>query len=113
MLEAEGYKVAMCGRGTEARETLARRSFDVALVDWYMGEVPGKELLRAGLTTNPSGIVIVMTGNPSVASSIEALQAGASAFLNKPIEPLQLISTVRDLLGTSALARSVTKARVT
>ena len=45
-------------------------------------------------------------------SAEEALQAGASAFLNKPIEPLQLVSTVRDLIGTSALARSVAKARV-
>ena len=46
-------------------------------------------------------------------SADEALQVGASAFLNKPIEPLRLISTVRDLLGTSALARSVSRARVT
>jgi hypothetical protein len=35
----------------------------------------------------------------------EALAAGASAFLSKPLEPLQLVSTVRDLLGESALTR--------
>jgi DNA-binding NtrC family response regulator len=46
--------------------------------------------LRAGLTTNPSGIVIVMTGNPSVASSIEALQAGAWDYLPKPFSGTQL-----------------------
>jgi CheY-like chemotaxis protein len=34
-------------------------------------------------------------------------EAGASAFLTKPIEPLQLVSTVRDLIGTSALTGSV------
>jgi FixJ family two-component response regulator len=35
----------------------------------------------------------------------EALVAGASAFLQKPFEQLQFVSTVRDLLGSSALTR--------
>jgi DNA-binding transcriptional MerR regulator len=35
----------------------------------------------------------------------EALAAGASAFLTKPVVPLQFVSTVRDLLGSSALTR--------
>src|SRR5437867_12433571 len=76
VLEAEGYNVALCGRGNEARDTLKRRPFDIALVDWFMGEVPGSQLLQTALTTNPGTIVIIMTGNPSVASSLEALQAG-------------------------------------
>jgi hypothetical protein len=33
------------------------------------------------------------------------VSAGAAAFLAKPLEPLKLVSTVRDLLGTSALVR--------
>src|SRR5882672_1708506 len=90
VLEAEGYNVALCGRGNEARETLKRRHFDIALVDWFMGEVPGNELLQAALTTNPATIVIIMTGNPSVASSLEALQAGAWDYLPKPFSGTQL-----------------------
>jgi FixJ family two-component response regulator len=35
----------------------------------------------------------------------EALTAGASAFLQKPLDQLQFVSTVRDLLGSSALTR--------
>lgn len=35
----------------------------------------------------------------------EAMLAGAEAFLRKPLDPLLLVSTVRDLLGTSALTR--------
>jgi DNA-binding response OmpR family regulator len=35
----------------------------------------------------------------------EALEAGASAFLAKPLDPLQFVSAVRDLLGESALTR--------
>jgi DNA-binding response OmpR family regulator len=33
----------------------------------------------------------------------EALAAGADAFLQKPLDPLELVSTVKDLLGASAL----------
>ena len=35
-------------------------------------------------------------------SLMAAVEAGADAFLLKPLEPLQLVSTVRDLLGSSA-----------
>src|SRR5713101_4720809 len=90
VLQAEGYNVALCGRGNEARDTLRRRPFDIALVDWFMGEVPGSELLRLALATNPGTIVIIMTGNPSVASSLEALQAGAWDYLPKPFSGTQL-----------------------
>jgi DNA-binding response OmpR family regulator len=41
----------------------------------------------------------------SLDAADEALAVGASAFLRKPLEPLALASIVRDLLGTSALAR--------
>src|SRR5881628_3638246 len=61
VLQAEGYNVTVCGRGNEARDTLRRRP-----------------------------IVIIMTGNPSVASSLEALQAGAWDYLPKPFSGTQL-----------------------
>jgi hypothetical protein len=38
---------------------------------------------------------------------------GAAAFLRKPLDSLQLVSAARDLLGTSALARSARQSRVT
>src|SRR6266513_4130473 len=100
VLQAEGYNVALCGRGNEARETLKRRPFDIALVDWFMGEVPGSELLHTALATNPGTIVIIMTGNPSVASSLEALQAGAWDYLPKPFTGTQL----QILIGRAAHA---------
>src|SRR6266511_4102011 len=100
VLQAEGYNVALCGRGNEARDTLRRHPFDIALVDWFMGQVPGSELLRTALATNPGTIVIIITGNPSVASSLEALQAGAWDYLPKPFSGTQL----QILIGRAAHA---------
>ncbi len=84
LLRGEGYNTSICGRGDEARRLLERRAFDIVLLDLYMSQVSGKELLATALQTHPETLVIVMTGNPSVASSIEALREGAWDYLPKP-----------------------------
>jgi len=105
VLGAEGYNVTTCGRGTEALETLKRRSFDIVLLDLYMGQVPGMELLKAALAAHPEAIVIVMTGKPSVETSLEALRAGAWDYLPKPFTGTQLQILVGRAAHTVAVAR--------
>src|SRR5882724_7444758 len=105
MLKHDGYNVRACARGDEALDTLKRLRFDIVLLDLYMSQVPGIELLQACLETHPETIVIVMTGNPSVASSLEALQAGAWDYLPKPFSATHL----QILLGRAA--HTVTVAR--
>src|SRR5437879_12520020 len=94
VLRHEGYEVTLCGRGQETLDLLKRRPFDIALVDLYMSQVDGLTLLRAALATNPETIVIVMTGNPSVESSIEALRQGAWDYLPKPFSAQHLQITM-------------------
>src|SRR5213596_907538 len=89
-LQVEGYRVQTCGRGDEAVETLKRHTFDIVLVDLYMGHVPGMQLLAAALAANPEAIVIVITGKPSVETALEALRAGAWDYLPKPFTGSQL-----------------------
>src|SRR5213083_621558 len=84
LLQLDGYQVTAAGRGQEALELLRHRRFDIVLLDLYMSEVSGYELLRAAIETSPEAIVIMMTGNPSVASSVEALRLGAWDYLPKP-----------------------------
>ncbi|MQA90571.1 MAG: response regulator [Gemmatimonas sp.] len=90
VLHHEGYQVTGVSRGDEAREILQRRTFDIVLLDLYMTHVSGMELLRVALETKPDTIAVVMTGNPSVMSSIEALQAGAWDYLPKPFSASHL-----------------------
>src|SRR5688572_19439384 len=86
----EGYSVVTHGRGDEALDAIRRRSFDVVLLDLYMSQVSGMELLHASLEAYRDTIVVVMTGNPSVTSSIEALRAGAWDYLPKPFSATHL-----------------------
>jgi DNA-binding NtrC family response regulator len=84
LLQLDGYQVTSAGRGHEAMELLRHRRFDIVLLDLYMSDVSGYELLRTALETSPDTMVIMMTGNPSVASSVEALRLGAWDYLPKP-----------------------------
>jgi DNA-binding NtrC family response regulator len=105
VLRVDGYDVTACDRGDKAHELLRRRSFDVLLLDLYMGQMSGLELLRACLESNPDALVIIMTGNPSVGSSIEALEAGAWDYLPKPFSAPQLKTLLGRAAYTLGLAR--------
>src|SRR5213593_738605 len=105
VLRHEGYDVTVCSRGQDALELLKRRAFDVVLVDLYMTQVDGLALLRAALGTNHDTIVIVMTGNPSVESSVDALRQGAFDYLPKPFSASHLQILIGRAVHTLLVAR--------
>src|SRR3954471_7694547 len=90
VLQMDGFNVTTLGRGDEALDLVRRRKFDIVLVDLYMTPVSGMEILRATLSAHKETIVVVMTGNPSVTTSIEALRAGAWDYLPKPFSATHL-----------------------
>jgi DNA-binding response OmpR family regulator len=73
----------------------------VLVVDLMISGGSGLALCRSIRASSAIPILAVS----AVASGDEAIEAGADAFLMKPLEPLQFVSTVRDLLGTSAYLR--------
>jgi DNA-binding NtrC family response regulator len=105
LLRVDGYNVMTIGRGDEALELVRRRQFDIMLLDLYMTPISGMEILRAAVEVKKDAIVIVMTGNPSVASSLEALRAGAWDYLPKPFSA----SHVQVLVGRAANALFVAR----
>ncbi len=105
VLRQEGYDVTLSGRGHEALELVKRRAFDIVLVDLYLTQVDGLALLRAALATNRDTIVIVMTGNPSVDSSVEALRQGAFDYLPKPFSATHLQVLIGRAVHTLLVAR--------
>ena len=98
VLRVEGYNVTVLGRGDEAIDMLQRTRFDIMLVDVCMTPVSGLDVLKAVMATSPSTLVVLMTGNPSLSLSIEAMQIGAWDYLPKPYSGTQL----QLLLGRAA-----------
>ena len=90
VLQHQGYKVTTCRHGQEAVETLKRSACDIAIIDLYLTPVSGMDVLREALKANQNTIAIVITGNPSVESSLEAMRAGAWDYLPKPFSATHL-----------------------
>jgi DNA-binding NtrC family response regulator len=109
VLRAEGINVELTGRGEEAIEMIKRSHFDIMLVDVYLEPVSGIDVLKAVMETAPNTLVVLMTGNPSVDSSIEALRIGAWDYLPKPYSGIQL----QLLVGRAAHAVKARRKRET
>ncbi|HSR41024.1 MAG TPA: sigma-54 dependent transcriptional regulator [Longimicrobiales bacterium] len=98
LLRSEGFQVSVCGRGDEASDLIRRKPFDIMLVDLYMSQKSGMQLLELAREEAPNALVILMTGNPSVETSIEGLRAGAWDYLPKPFSA----SHLQIILGRAA-----------
>lgn len=106
VLRAEGIHVEIASRGEEAIQIINRSRFDIMLVDVYLEPVSGIDVLKAVMATSPNTLVVLMTGNPSVESSIEAIRIGAWEYLPKPYSGTQL----QLLLGRAAHAVTTRRA---
>jgi DNA-binding NtrC family response regulator len=105
VLRLEGYDVMVWERGQDALDALSRRPFDIVLTDLYLPGVDGLALLRAALKSNPACLVVVMTGQPTVDSSFEALRQGAWDYLPKPFSAAHLQILVTRAAQTILVAR--------
>jgi DNA-binding NtrC family response regulator len=105
VLQMDGHQVSSTGRGEEALDLVKRKRFDLVLVDLYMTPISGMEVLKAAVEAHKGVIVVVMTGNPTVASSIEALRAGAWDYLPKPFSASHLQVLVGRAAHASAASR--------
>jgi CheY-like chemotaxis protein len=99
-LRTEGYDVCLAFDPAQAEQLFDDRKPNVSVVDLMI--TGGGLELCARLARDAAAPVLAMS---AVDLADEALAAGASAFLTKPVVPLQFVSTVRDLLGSSALTR--------
>jgi len=102
-LRTEGYDICVTHDAGHARALFNERSPDLVVIDLLISAGAGFGL-SAEFAAKGTSIVLAVS---SLDSPDEAMEAGAAAFLPKPLEPLKLVSTVRDLLGTSALVRPV------
>ncbi len=105
LLRTEGFEVILALDAAESRRLFEDRQPAIVVLDLMISAGRGVALCRA-LADQGAHVIAVS----SLEQRARALDAGADVFLQKPLETLQLVSAVRDLLGTSAL-RSVVPAQ--
>jgi two-component system, LuxR family, response regulator FixJ len=94
ILRQAGFLVTGAKSGDEARDLLDDRAFDVLLADINMPGNARLELVSAARAANVDVDVILMTGEPSVASAVGALREGAFDYITKPISPETLLLSI-------------------
>ncbi len=102
-MRTEGYDVCVAFDPALAEQMFAERRPELSIVDLMM--TGGGLELCARLARDGTAPVLAMS---ALDLADEAISMGASAFLAKPVVPLEFVSTVRDLLGSSALTRRST-----
>jgi DNA-binding transcriptional MerR regulator len=97
-LRTEGYRVELAQDAEEAERRFASLSPQLVIVELLLSGGVGGALIEQ---LKPSGALVIAI-SPLAAGDV-CSELGADAFLQKPIDPVVLLSTVRDLLGTSVL----------
>ena len=97
-LTTEGFEVEVTLGEDAARDAFASAAPAVVIIEVLISGGEGLALCRSFREQN--GVAIIAVSAVDVTE--QAFDAGADAFLRKPLDPLQLASTVRDLLRSSA-----------
>jgi two-component system response regulator RegA len=93
-LTARGYEVVAASSHERGLEVARAERPDAALLDLYIGEDSGLELLRALKDELPELVVILLSGHAGVQHAVEAFHGGAVDFLQKPIGGKQLLDAI-------------------
>ena len=97
-LSIQGYEVSLAESGEKAIELVYTQPADVVLLDLKMSGMDGIETLKQIRKTSPNTLAIIMTGYPTVESSIEALRHGACDYVIKPFKLNDLKSSIENAL---------------
>ncbi len=93
-LRMDGHEVQTAGDADAAGALMQAHTFDVVVTDIILPRVLGVTLLQRIKEQAPDIQVILMTGEPTVDTAVEAVRAGACDYLAKPIGKRDLLAVV-------------------
>lgn len=102
-LSAQGYHTTGCANGRQALAALEGGSFDLLLTDLMMPDMDGISVLRAVLARDPSIVGILMTGEGTIATAVQAMQSGALDYILKPFNLSTILPVISRALSVRRL----------
>jgi PAS domain S-box-containing protein len=94
-LSEEGYLVDDAEDGQIGLQKVEQKSYDLILVDLMMPGIGGMDLIRKIHRLDPEIITVVITGNATIETAVEATKLGAYDYLPKPFSPEALSAVVK------------------
>ncbi len=101
-LGREGYQVDCAATAGEARAKL-REAYDFVLLDVWLPDGSGLEVLAEIMAGTPDTGVVMMSGHASIDVAVKATRLGAFDFLEKPLSLERLLVLLRNASATLAL----------
>jgi len=105
------YRILQAADGEEALQVYSQGGVDAVLTDVMMPRVDGIELLKRLKEQEPTLVVLIMTGFADKEIILNALKADADDFITKPLNLLQLKTTVQNALDKKALKEEIASLR--
>lgn len=101
----EGHRIQEAENGETALQILKRNSFDLLLLDFRMHGMNGIEVLKAARQLCPDLEAILITAYGAIETAVEAMKAGASDYLTKPIDLDELSMSIARIAEHRTLLR--------
>lgn len=105
ILEDEGYTVSEAASGKEALDYLSAHSSDLVLLDVWMPEMDGLEVLDHIHQTDSTLPVVMISGHGTIETAVTAIKQGAHDFIEKPLSLDKILIIIQRALEFSALKR--------
>ena len=107
MLEAEGFSAEAVNTTSEALERLSAHTYPIVVSDIYIDERTGLDVLRRARAVEPRSAVILITGQGTLDTVLEATRAGAFDYLAKPFPLERLAEAVRNAASAWAASQAI------
>lgn len=106
-LSEQGFNPVAVQDGEKALNALDRGDFRVALIDLSLPGMGGMDLVREVALRAPETAILIMTGYPTLETSIQALRQGACDYLIKPFKVQEVTATLEKALAQQTLKSEV------
>ncbi|MEB2785720.1 sigma-54-dependent transcriptional regulator [Algoriphagus persicinus] len=100
-LEKNGFIVQTAIKVKEAQQLFSNSKFDLIIADFRLPDGTGMELLQWAKSNYPQTQVILITHYSDIRIAIKAMKLGAFEYITKPINPDELLATVRESLSAT------------
>src|SRR5260221_6434994 len=101
ILEAAGHNVTASTSAKDAIDKLQHETYDAVVTDWRLGDANGRAVVQAAKSHSSMPVVVV---SGYVAEAFQAAEPLADLYLEKPVNPEELVTIVNELLKTNEKA---------
>ncbi len=98
ILEAAGHQATPATSAQDAIEKLEHNRYDAVVTDWRLGDANGRAIVQAAKTHSTMPVIVV---SGYVAEAFQAAEPMADLYLEKPVDPDELVTIVNELLTAS------------